>query len=145
MGSDQQFPHSFNFKSRQDLLDTRPPVTLQLFLPRSGPIRNLTVSDRDRGHRCNRHPDKGTQDNINNSLSAPAEEEDDTEIPTPTFHLGAETYENVKGESRHTRESSQKLGSSNHSLYSTFHDGTQTISPMSSTIASSTIGIDLST
>jgi hypothetical protein len=93
--SDQQYPDSFNFRARQQLLRTGPPVTLQPFQPSSSPIRSLAV-DRNRGHRRNRHLDKDAQDRTTNRFSALAEKDDATEIATPASDLQAETEEIIK-------------------------------------------------
>ncbi|KID81781.1 hypothetical protein MGU_10882 [Metarhizium guizhouense ARSEF 977] len=93
---DQQYPDSFNFRARQQILKTGPPVTLQPFQPSSSPTRSLTAYDRDRGHRRNRRLDTGTQDSTTNRFAALAEEDDATETPTPVFDLEAETEEIIK-------------------------------------------------
>ncbi|OAQ57474.2 reverse transcriptase [Pochonia chlamydosporia 170] len=93
---DQQYPDSVNFRARQQLLKTGPPVTLQPFQPTSSPTRSLTAYDRDRGHRRNRRLGKGTQDSTTNRFAALAEEDDATETPTPVFDLEAETEEIIK-------------------------------------------------
>ncbi|EFZ03294.1 Reverse transcriptase [Metarhizium robertsii ARSEF 23] len=93
---DQQYLDSFNFRARQQLLKTGPPVTLQPFQHCSSPSRSLTAYDRDRGHRRNRRPDTGTQNSSTNRFAALAEEDDATATPTPIFDLEAETEEIIK-------------------------------------------------
>ncbi|OAQ57818.1 reverse transcriptase [Pochonia chlamydosporia 170] len=73
---DQQHPDSFHLRARQH-----------------SPTRSLTAYDRDRRHRRNRRPNKGTQDSTTNRFARLAEEDGATQMLTPVFDLEAETEE----------------------------------------------------